>query len=84
MLFSDIPFVKLRSLLLNLGFVERVIDGKSLGFYHAASDTIFTFHLYRPQDKVSMLDLAGVRFQLDWRGLLSRETFDAALLKASA
>jgi hypothetical protein len=31
-----------------------------------------------------MADIAGVRFQLDWRGLLSEEAFDAALRKASA
>ncbi|HJT76330.1 MAG TPA: hypothetical protein VJ739_03935 [Gemmataceae bacterium] len=84
MLFSDIPFARLRTLLLNLGFIERVIDGQSLGFYHAESDTVFMFRLYGPQDRVSMMDLAGVRFQLDWRGLLSREAFDAALRKASA
>jgi hypothetical protein len=89
MLFSDIPFARLRSLLLGLGFVERVIDGegfpgKHLAFYHADSDTIFTFRLYHPQDKVSMMDLAGVRSQLDWRGLLSREAYDDSLRKVSA
>jgi hypothetical protein len=84
MLFSDVPFAKLRALLLDLGFLERVIDDQSLGFYHAESGAVFTFRLYRPQDRVSMMDLAGVRFQLDWRGLLSREAFDAALRKASA
>jgi hypothetical protein len=84
MLFSDIPFAKLRALLLDLGFLERVIDDKSLGFYHAESGALFMFRRYRPQDRVSMMDLAGVRFQLDWRGLLSREAFDAALRKASA
>jgi hypothetical protein len=84
MYFSDIPFARLRSLLLQLGFVERVIDGTHLAFLHADSDTFFTFRLYRPQDKVSMMDLAGVRSQLDWRGLLSREAYDDALRKASA
>ena len=29
MLFSDIPFTKFQKLLLDLGFVERVLDGKS-------------------------------------------------------
>jgi hypothetical protein len=89
---SDIPFARLRSLLLGLGFQERTIEGKPLGtsggmhlaFYHAESDTIFTFRLYRLQDKVSKTDIIGVRSQLDWRGLLSREAFDAALRKVSA
>jgi len=60
------------------------VDGKFHRFYHQESGTFFPLHLYRPQDKVSMADIGGVRFQLDWRGLLSREAFDAALLKVSA
>jgi hypothetical protein len=31
-----------------------------------------------------MADLVTVRKQLDWRGLLGEEAFDAALRKASA
>jgi hypothetical protein len=84
MLFSDIPFTRLRTLLLDLGFLERVIDGSHLGFYHAETDTLFTFRLYRAQDKVSMMDLIGVRSQLDCRGLLNQEKFDHALRRVSA
>jgi hypothetical protein len=81
---SEVPFAKLRALLLDLGFVEAVVEGKYLGFYHADSDTVFPFRMYRPKDQVSMADLMTVRSQLDWRGLLSQEAFDAALRKASA
>jgi hypothetical protein len=82
--FSDLPFAKLQSVLVDLGFMERIIDGKYLGFYHAESDTMFTFRMYRPQDKVSLADLVTVRKQLAWRRLLSEEAFDASLCKASA
>ncbi len=84
MFFSDIPFSKLQSVLLDLGFVERVIEGKYLGFYHAESDTLFAFRMYHSQDKVSFADLVTVRKQLSWRGLLSEEAFEASLSKASA
>jgi hypothetical protein len=84
MISSDVPYAKLRALLLDLGFVEGVVEGKYLGFYHADSDTVFPFRMYRPNDKVSMADLVTVRKQLDWRGLLSEEAFDAAVRKASA
>jgi hypothetical protein len=84
MISSDLPFAKLRALLLGLGFVEGVVEGKYLGLYHADSDTVFPFRMYRSQDKVSMADLVTVRKQLDWRGLLREEAFDAALRKASA
>jgi hypothetical protein len=84
MIFSELPFLKLQSVLLELGFAERVLEGKYLGFYHADSDTLFAFRMYRPQDKVSLADLVSVRKQLAWRGLLSEEAFDASLCKASA
>jgi len=84
MLFSDLPFAKLKSVLLELGFTERVLDGKYLGFYHAESDTLFAFRMYGAQDKVSLADLISVRKQLAWRGLLSEEAFDANLSKVSA
>lgn len=84
MIFSNLPFARLRSVLLDLGFIEREIEGKYLGFYHAESDTLFTFRKYRPQDKVSLADLITVRKQLDWRGLQTEEAFEASLGKASA
>jgi hypothetical protein len=84
MLFSDVPFARLRSALLDLGFTERVIERKYLGFYHAGSDTLFAFRMYRPQGKVSLADLVSVRKQLAWHGLLSEEAFDASLCKAPA
>jgi hypothetical protein len=84
MLFSDLPFAKLQSTLLDLGFTKRTLDGKYRGFYHAHSDTLFAFRKYQPQDKVSLADLVTVRKQLAWRGLLSEEAFDASMCKASA
>jgi hypothetical protein len=81
---NNLPFAKLRQLLIDLGFGERVIDGKYHGFTHAESGCFFSFPLYRPQERVSNTDLAGVRSELDWRGLLSEEAFDAAMRKASA
>jgi hypothetical protein len=81
---SNVPFARLRALLLDLGFTERVVDENYLGFYHAPSDCLFTFRMYRPQQKVSNADVLGVRSQLDWRGLLSEGEFDAALGKVSA
>jgi hypothetical protein len=81
---DNLPFAKLRRLLLDLGFTERVIDGKYLGFSLAPSKCFFAFRMYRPQDNVTNTDLLGVRSQLDWRGLLNEQAFDAALRKASA
>ena len=83
MIFSDLPFAKLRSVLLKLGFSERVLEGKYPAFYHEESDTFFVFRKYRSRDKVSMVDLVTVRKQLDWQGLMSEEAFEASLRKVS-
>ena len=86
----DVPFVALRKLLLDLGFVEKALpaanesDVPSLVFGHRESGCVFMFRMYRPQERVSRQDLTGVRWHLDWRGLLSEEAFDAALRKVSA
>jgi hypothetical protein len=90
MVFSDVPFAAIRKLLLGLGFVEKAIpkaaatDVPGIVFGHAESRAVFMFPAYRPPDRVSMADLVTVRRQLDWRGLLSEEAFDAALRKVSA
>jgi hypothetical protein len=84
MFLSDLPFAKLQAALRDLGFVERVLDGKYLGFYHAEADILFAFRMYRPKDKGSLADLLSVRKQLAWRGLLSEEAFEASLSKTSA
>jgi hypothetical protein len=84
MIMSDLPFAKLQSLLLELGFDERLVDGKYRGFYHADSDTLFTFRPYGPHDLVSAADVVTVRKQLAWRGLLSEAAFEASMSKVSA
>jgi hypothetical protein len=77
-------------LLLDLGFVEQTIpkadatDVPGIVFGHAESRAVFVFPAYRPRDRASMADLTTVRRQLDWRGQLSEQAFDAALRKASA
>jgi hypothetical protein len=77
-------FARLRRLLLDLVFRERVINGNYVAFAHAESGCCFAFPLYRPEEHVSNTDLVGVRSQLDWRGLLREEAFDAVLRRASA
>jgi hypothetical protein len=90
MSFSDVAFEALRQLLLDLGFVEKampktpVTHVPAIVFGHPASGAVFMFRAYRPRDRVSMMDLVGVRKDLDWRGLLDEEEFDAAMREASA
>ena len=80
----------MRKLLRELGFEEKTVPQSAdnpvpgIAFHHVESDCFFAFRPYRPQDRVSMMDFIGVRSQLDWRGLLSEQAFDAALRKASA
>jgi predicted RNA binding protein YcfA (HicA-like mRNA interferase family) len=81
---SDLTFAALRSLLLDLGFVENTVPGSHFLFEHASSGTVLVFRSYRPQEKVNLPDLVSVRIHLDQRDLLAADAFDNLLRKASA
>lgn len=81
---SDLSFTTLRRLLLDLGFREKTLPSSHLVFSHEPSETLFAFRAYAPHDKVTLADLRLVRSQLDLRGLLGADAFDALLLKVSA
>lgn len=81
---SNMTFARLRRLLLDLEFAEKEVPDSHIMFEHVPSDTVFIFRPYRPQEKVSPHDVVGVRYQLDWRGLLDAEAFNNLLRKASA
>ena len=80
---SKVRFRKLRRLLLDLGFAET----ESVAFWrfeHPRSGAIFLFRAYRPNENVTMQDLASTRTHLDWRGLLASGAFDDSLTKTPA
>jgi hypothetical protein len=81
---SDLSFASLRRILLDLDFVETVVPGSHVGFKHVLSGTVMMFRPYRPEERVGLADLSSVRKQLDERGLLPADSFDARLRKASA
>jgi hypothetical protein len=81
---GDRTFAALRRLLLDLGFVEKVVPASHVLLEHAPSGTVLVFRPYRPQEKVSLPDLVSVRTQLDERGLLAADALENLLRKASA
>jgi len=78
------PFSALRRVLLDLEFAERIGRTSGIVFEHAPSDTIFIFRRYADNEKVNWADVATVRKQLDYRGLLPADSFDNLLLKKPA
>lgn len=81
---SELSFAVLRRILLDLGFVENLVPGSHVGFEHSSSGAVMMFRPYRPDERVSLADRLSVRRQLDERGLLSADSFDARLRKVSA
>jgi hypothetical protein len=78
---DQIPFDCLRKVLLDLGFVETVVEGPYLLFENAASETLLPYRAYREGDAVSWADLAMTRRLLDERGLLEARELEARLDK---
>jgi len=72
-------FATLRELLLDLGFTENAVDGKSVRFIGDKPNTRFRLPWFWPDEEVDAGNLVGVRFALDARGLLRRDEFDRLL-----
>ena len=80
---STVTYGRLRRVLTELGFKEtRREQGVSLK--HPKSDTLFLFRPYREDDRMQFGELSFVRKQLDERGLLEPESFEAMLEQTPA
>jgi len=73
------PFSQLRRLLLDRGFVEKVVPGRYLIFEHAPSETLLFYHNYQPEDPITWADQVKTRKFLDEKGLLEATDFDTCL-----
>jgi hypothetical protein len=78
-----ITYGQLRRVLLEMGFREtRRDDGVALK--HAKSGTIFLFRPYQETDRLQPAEIFLVTQELDARGLLEPESFEALLTVAPA
>jgi hypothetical protein len=80
---TKIKFCELRKLLLDVGFRDRSLPEATI-FEHKASDTLFIFRPYRPNDPVASYNLTEVRNILDARGFMSAESFENQFRKTPA
>lgn len=78
-----ITYGQLRQVLTGLGFREvRKDDGVALK--HSRSGSVFLFRPYEEADKVQPAEVFLVTQELDARGLLEPESFEALLARAPA
>jgi hypothetical protein len=80
---SRVPFAQLRRLLTDLSFTTSRKE-KGWRFEHPASETVFLFRPYRPDENVTVQDLVTTRTHLEWRGLLNAEAFENLLNQTPA
>jgi hypothetical protein len=78
---DQIPFARLRKLLLDLGFEEARIRGPYWRFRHAPSGTLFVYRDYKPEDSILWHDFASTRLHLDMNGLMEADEFEDRLHK---
>ena len=76
---DNIPFSHLRKILLDRGFVEKIVPGSHLLFEHAATGTLLFYHEYQAGDCVSWNDHVKTRRFLDERGILDGDVFESLL-----
>jgi hypothetical protein len=70
-----ITYGELERLLLRWGF-RRERSSQFAIFQHAEQDALIALPQYDPRDRVAAFHLAGIRKQLDERGIVEREAFD--------
>jgi len=82
---DDIPFSRLRQILLALGFTEKVIPGRHTYRYfsHEPTDSVAVYRNYRLDESISWADHATTRRLLNERGLLEAEDFESLLHEGS-
>jgi hypothetical protein len=78
-----ITYRQLRKVLLDVGFRERRRDN-GVALKHLKSDTVFLFRPYEPTDRMQPAEIFLVTQELDARGLLEPESFEALLTRAPA
>ena len=73
---DSIQFNRLKTILLDLGFVEKSVPERYLIFEHATSGTRLFYHNYRAEDPITWADRVKTRKFLDEKGLLEGKEFD--------
>lgn len=76
-------FAELRTILLDLGFTVRVVPDTAIIFEHAAARARLYLPPFADAEPVDPQNLAIVARNLDERGILSREQFEALLRQRS-
>jgi hypothetical protein len=75
----DLPFAKLKELLVGLGFDCRATPGSSVVFRHRPSRALIVLRFYQDDEALSPTDLAVAGRVLDEFGVMPREKFEAAV-----
>jgi hypothetical protein len=79
---DQIPFERVRKILLDLGFVETRIPGPYgpySYFKHAPSETILVYRDYQPGESITWGDHVKTQKFLDLNGLLEADDFEDRL-----
>jgi len=81
---SPVTFAQLRRFLLDLGFTETARASGGHRFAHAPTGAVLDFRPYQLRERVHWPDIARIKFDLDWRGLIPADSFDDAMQKTPA
>lgn len=77
-------FSTLTKILTDLGFVLKRTPGKSATFENPETGHRFFYPDYADDEQVYDFELAATRYQLDYRGYLSRDEFEELLRERRA
>ena len=79
-----VTFAQFDAILEELGFRKSVVTESHVNYRRAAGDTPLMVRLHKPNEFVPDYELAYVRHELEWSGIIEPANFDEKLLAVAA
>src|SRR5258707_4846013 len=83
MVSKRVTFAQLDAVLGELDFKKAVISESHVNYRHASSEKPIMLRLHKPGDYVPDFELAYVRHELEWLGIIDSADFEEKVLAAA-
>ena len=84
MMNKRVKFAQLDAVLEELGFRMLVVSGLHVNYRHPDLEKPIMLRLHKPRDYVPDFELAYVRHELEWQGIIESADFEEKLLAVAA
>lgn len=84
MMNKRVKFAQLDAVLEEMGFRMSVVSGLHVSYRHPALQKPILLRVHKPRDFVPDFELAYVRHELEWQGIMESAIFEEKLMAVAA